>query len=107
MPYEVPKQATLDEGDGGYAGLCECGYRTSGWPTAALAAERIGQHRAEHESWVENQYDPEKWVTMEPLEEFRAKHGLVTDEVNPNLAVFPEGAKEIKPQKKAASKDKE
>ena len=78
------KIATLkDVETDSYAGLCSCGYNTTGWPKQKIASERIGQHFNEHQTGE----------FMEPLSEFRKRHGLVS---NGNLAVFPEGAKEIK-----------
>lgn len=79
------KIATLkDEETGHFDGMCLCGYKTSGWPQAPIASERIEQHRTEHETGE----------LMEPLSEFRARHGLISD--GGSLAVFPEGAKVIK-----------
>lgn len=80
------KIATLQDPDtGSFTGLCECGFPTVGWPTEELAAERIGQHKNEHETGE----------LMEDKMAFRERHGLVQSEVNPNLVVFPEGAKVI------------
>jgi len=59
-------KAAQIETDKGYAGVCECGYVTDGWPTVKLAAERVGQHTVEHETGQR----------MELLSEFRDRHGL-------------------------------
>lgn len=79
---QAPKIVTFAEGDT-HAGICACGYKTSGWPKRTIAAERIQQHRKEHQTG-----EP-----MELLSEFRGRHGLVSAG---NRAVFPDGAKEVK-----------
>jgi hypothetical protein len=55
----------------GWTGQCAqpCGFLTSGWPTKALATERIGQHAAEHDTG-----EP-----MPELEEFRQAKGLTVN----------------------------
>lgn len=65
---------------GTYGGWCGCGYKTTGWPTPEVAAERLAQHANEHETGE----------LMEPLEDFRDRLGLVPD--GRAKAVFPEGA---------------
>lgn len=67
-----------------YSGLCECGFMTNGWPTDEIAAARITEHKREHKTGQ----------LMTPLDEFRARHGLVA-EASGNRAVFPEGAVEV------------
>ena len=84
--------ATLDE-DGevsghaaqaGHAGVCSCGFVTSGWPTKKAATERIKQHRGEHRGEGE----------MEDLAEFRARHGIGVNE-NGRAVSLPENVQEV------------
>jgi hypothetical protein len=68
---------------GTYGGWCSCGYKTTGWPTEGVAAERLAQHAKEHDTGE----------LMEPLESFRERLGLVPE--GRAKAVFPEGAKDL------------
>jgi len=100
-----PKIAAVQESDESWAGLCECGYNTRGWPTKAIATERIRLHEDEHVSFEENEDDPSKWRLMNevsPLNEFLASHGLIQSPTNQKLAVFPEGVKPLKPASSGA-----
>lgn len=56
------------DGDGtrSYDGQCACGFTSTGWPQKKIAASRIDEHTAEHESG-----EP-----MRELVEFRAEVGL-------------------------------
>jgi hypothetical protein len=73
---------TFEEPDKTFAGMCSCGYSTRYWPSEKIAAERITQHKVEHETGE----------LMEPLSEFRARNELTADG---NRAVFPKGTKVI------------
>lgn len=75
------KVGTFSDGEA-CAGLCTCGFKTTGWPTEEIAADRISQHKAEHDGKG----------GMEPLSEFRDRHGLIAQG---NLAVLPEGVNEL------------
>ena len=70
-----------------FNGMCSCGYTSKGWPTHDIAAERILQHKGEHEGGRGEDGLPA--APMELLSEFRARHGLVP---SGNRAVFPAGA---------------
>lgn len=72
-----------------FAGLCECGFMTSQWPTAKIATERIRQHGEEHDSGT----------LMEVLSDFRQRMGLVVNSAT-KLVEFPEGAKVVTVKKK-------
>lgn len=65
-----------------YDGLCSCGYHTDKWPSAETAEARIRQHLNEHKTGE----------TMQPIDEFRAEHGLVVIS-GVSGAKFPENAK--------------
>ena len=91
------KIATVKEEDGTHTGLCDgvalrlCGnpttgepFATRGWPTAAIAEDRIRQHLAEHNG------DP-----SEPLSEFRARHNLAAGD-DGNAYELPAKAKTLK-----------
>lgn len=66
-----------------FGGWCSCGYKTTGWPSEEVAAERLAQHVTEHDTGT----------LMEPIEDFRERLGLVPD--GRAKAVFPEGAKDL------------
>lgn len=68
---------------GTFGGWCSCGYKTTGWPSEDVAAQRLAQHVNEHDAG-----EP-----MEPLEDFRDRLGLVPD--GRAKAVFPEGARDL------------
>lgn len=75
--------AVAPEGDA-FTGMCGaqgCGYVTRAWPSHEIAAERILQHKAEHETGQ----------LMEELVAFRTRHQLVIPQGSP-VAVFPDGA---------------
>lgn len=101
MPPDV-KVGKETEGpfEGSWSGICtggdSCGnYRTRGWPTKAIATERILQHQDEHASGEENPGKPDKFRLMEPQEKFMERHGLVRSG-NGNTAVFPADMEGIK-----------
>lgn len=68
----------VKETDLGWMGVASTGFTTDGWPTREIAIERIKQHRDE----VRAGRDPRTGfpaAPMELLEEFRQRHGLVSD----------------------------
>jgi len=91
---KVPKIAVAADplSEDSFAGLCECGYSTRGWPNPEIAGERIFQHQDEHKSGIEHPNDPSNHRLMEPLESFRARHGLVQSPIDGGRAIFPEDA---------------
>lgn len=105
LPTMPPKIAVVqDPEDESWAGLCQgpgCGpYSTRGWPTKAIATERIRQHEDEHLSLEENPEGP--FRLMEDLGSFREKHGLIQSETSGKMAVFPKGVKPLKPASSGA-----
>lgn len=72
-----------------FTGLCKCGYYTKAWPSQEIAAERILQHKAEHEGGL-----GEDGLAASPMEgktAFVERHGLVINR-DTARAVFPENA---------------
>lgn len=75
---------TLINGPSGtFGGWCSCTYKTTGWPSEDVAAQRLAQHVNEHDTGE----------SMELIEDFRARLGLVT--AGRAAAKFPEGAKDL------------
>lgn len=86
---EIKLGVAPDDGDT-FTGLCSCGFATKFWPSQEVAADRLLQHKAEHDGGRNE--DGTIASPMELLSDFRDRHGLVRDG---DRAVFPAGTVEV------------